>query len=86
MLCNASYQQTLNEIAELGIWAAPFINIGDAKSLSCREFDFYRSVYKEKFEQEQEHKQETIKTAYKFAGECTKAVCRTVAGIFGKRK
>ena len=86
MLCNTSYQQTLNEIAEIGIWASPFINIGDAENLSCLEFDFYRTVYKEKYEKEQEHKQETIKKAFEFVGECTKAICKTVAGIFGKNR
>jgi hypothetical protein len=86
MLCNSSYQQIINEIAEIGIWASPFINIGDAENLTCREFDFYKEVYKEKFEKEQENKQEIIKKAFEFGADCTKAICKTIAGVFGKRK
>ena len=85
MLCESSYQQILNNIAELGIWASSFINISEAEDLSCTEFDFYREVYKDIYEKEHEAKQDTITKAFEYAGECTKAICKSLGGMFGSK-
>jgi hypothetical protein len=83
MQLNSAYQQVLNDIAEIGIFCSPFINISEAENLSCVEFDYYRSIFKEKFEKEQENKAEFIKASFEFAKKCTEAICKTVAGVFG---
>ena len=82
MMCESCYQQVLNDISELGIWAAPFINIGEAEELTCLEFEFYRKVFKEKYEAENSNKNEIIKMAFEYVGQCTKAICETIGKAF----
>ena len=83
---DTSYQQILNNIAELGIWASPFINRCDVEDLSVFEFEFYRTIFKEKYEKEAENKNQVISKAFEYAGECTKAICKTLGGMFGGSK
>lgn len=80
---NSSYQQVLNDIAEIGVVSASFINISQAEDLSCVEFDYYREIYKQKYEKEQENRAEFIKSTFDFAKKCTEAICKTIAGAFG---
>jgi hypothetical protein len=82
MMCGTCYQQVLSDISELGVWASPFINIGDAHDLPCDEFEFYRRVFKEKYEKEQEYKVDIIKKAFEFAGQCTNTICKTISKVF----
>lgn len=82
MMCESCYLQVLNDISELGIWAAPFINIEEAEELTCLEFEFYRNVFREKYEKEQENKMEIIKKAFEYGGQCTKAICDSIGKAF----
>lgn len=83
MQLDSSYHKTLYEIAELGIWAAGFINISEVENLTCVEFEFYRNVLKEKYEAEMENRKDLIEKAFKFGGNCTETICKTIANAFG---
>jgi len=85
MQLNSAYQQVLNDIAELGVVSSSFINISEAEDLSCVEFDYYRSIFKQKYEKEQENKAEFTKASFEFAKKCTEAICKTIAGVFGSK-
>lgn len=85
MMMNSSYQRVLHEIAELGIWGGDFINIDNAENLSCVEFEFYRSVFKKKFEEESEGKKKLIEAAFEAARKYCESICKNIQGL-GKKK
>lgn len=79
------YQQMVNHAIELLIWAAPSINILEVDYLDVAEFELYRKVFKNKFEQEQDNKNEFIKNTFEFARKCVEVICKTIAGAFGTK-
>jgi hypothetical protein len=81
-----SYANVLNRIAQMGVYASPFINISEAEELNCVEFDFYLKVFEDKFEKEMENRNELIKNAFGMAKNCTEAICKTIAGAWGGNK
>lgn len=79
----SAYQQVLNDIAELLIYSSPSINIGDAEELSCVEFDYYKNIFKQKFEKELENKSEFIKNTFEFAKKAVEIICKTIGNVWG---
>jgi hypothetical protein len=80
---SSAYQQVLNEIAELLIYSASSINIEEAEELSCVEFDYYKNIFKQKFEKELENKNEFIKNTFEFAKKAVEIICKTIANVWG---
>ena len=81
----SSYQATFHECVELVIWASPSINIDGVDNLDIYEFEFYRKVFKDKFENDAKNKQEFIKNTFEFARKCVEVICKTIAGAFGTK-
>lgn len=78
-----SYANVLNKIAQMGVFASPFINISEAEDLNCVEFDFYLKVFEDKYEKEMENKTQLIKNSFEMAKNCTESICKTIASVFG---
>lgn len=85
MLMDSCYQKVVNECIELAIWSAPSINIPQIDNLDIVEFDIYRKVFKNKFEEEAKNKNEFIKNTFEFARKGIEVICKTIAGAFGTR-
>ena len=79
----SAYQQVLNDIAELLIYSSSSINIWEAEELSCVEFEYYKNIFKEKFEKELENKNEFIKNTFEFAKKAVEIICKTIANVWG---
>lgn len=79
----SAYQQVLNDIAELLIYSSSSINIGEAEELSCVEFEYYKNIFKQKFEKELENKNEFIKNTFEFAKKAVEIICKTIANVWG---
>jgi hypothetical protein len=86
MLLNESNQKLLHEIIELLVWTEGFINISEIKEFQCDEFFYLRNVFKEKYEKEQDSKQEFIKNTFEFAKKGIETICKTIAYAFGGKK
>ena len=82
---DSCYKATINECIELVVWAAPSINIGEVDDLDLHEFEIYRKVFKDKFENEAKNKQEFIKNTFDFARKSVEVICKTIAGAFGTK-
>ena len=80
---SGAYQQVLNDILELLIYSSASINIGEAEELSCVEFDYYKGIFKEKFEKDTENKNEFIKNTFEFAKKAVEIICKTIANVWG---
>lgn len=78
-----AYQQVLNELLEITIYSSASININEAEELSCVEFEYYKSFFKQKFEKEMDNKNEFIKNTFEFAKKAVEIICKTIANAMG---
>lgn len=86
MILNYSVKRLMHEIIELLIWSNGFINISEIYEFNNDEFIYLRSIFKDKFEQEQKSKQEFIKNTFEFARKGIEIICKTIAYAFGGKK
>lgn len=86
MLYGESNQKVLHDTIELLVWSQGYININDIQEFPCDEFFYIRNIFKDKFEKEQEQKQEFIKNTFEFARKGVEAICKTFAYAFGGKK
>lgn len=82
MLLDYCNQKLTNEIIELLIWSNGFINKCEIENFTVDEFFYYRKIFKDKFEKEQDNKQEFIKNTFDFAKKGIEAICKTIANAF----
>ncbi|MCS7316905.1 MAG: hypothetical protein NZZ41_01095 [Candidatus Dojkabacteria bacterium] len=80
---SGSYQQILNEIIELFVFSGSSLTISDIENLTCVEFEYYYKIFKEKFEKENENKNEFIQNTFEFARRCVEVICKTIASVWG---
>jgi hypothetical protein len=83
---DSSYQQILSEIAQLNIFSGGSLSISEIEDLDLIDYYFYKEIYKNHYEQEQNNKQELIKQSFEFAKKSVEIICKSIGGLGGSGK
>lgn len=83
---DSSYQQILGEIAQLNIFSGGSLSISEIEDLDLIDYYFYKEIYKNHYEQEQNNKQELIKQSFEFAKKSVEIICKSIGGLGGTGK
>lgn len=83
MIYSDAYQNILNKIAAFYVYTGSSLNLDDIENVNCVEFEYYFNLFKEKFEKENENKNEFIQNTFEFARNCVEVICKTIANVWG---
>jgi hypothetical protein len=83
MTFDLGYRNTLSQITELLIWANGLLSIPVIEELDQIEFEFYRTFFRKKYEEDNEQKKKFIENTFEFANKAVEVICKTIAGAYG---
>lgn len=83
MTFDLGYRNALSQIIELLVWSNGIVDKSEIEEMDQIEFEFYRTFFRKKYEEDNEQKKKFIENTFEFANKAVEVICKTIAGAYG---